>query len=138
MEPEKILGEMPMPDAEKWHAYGFTLQQETPNRLEDAAKFLAGMISISLTLTIPNLDRLLKMFSQTFWIKLGFGLWLISLAVAFFVIYPRKYQFHSQSAEQIKAVHQRLWRYKRTLFIIAVITYFIPFLIFGIIFILMV
>ncbi len=138
MEPEKIIGEPPMPDAEKWHDYGFKMQQETPNRLEDAAKFLAGMISISLTLTIPNLDKLLSMFYQTFWIKIGFGLWLISLALVFFVIYPRKYQFHSRSAEQIKTVHLRLWRYKRRLFIISVITYFIPFLIFGIIFVFMV
>lgn len=138
MQPEKILGEPPMPDAEKWHDYGLQMQQETPKRIEDAAKFLAGMITISLTLTIPYLDRLLEIFHHKLWVKVGFALWLISLALIFFVIYPRKYQFHSQSAQQIKAVHQRLWRYKRTLFILSVVSYFVPFVIFGIIFIFMV
>jgi hypothetical protein len=90
MEQEKLIGEKPQPDAEKWHDYGFKMQQDTPARLEDAAKFLAGMISISLTFTIANLNNLLKIFSQSTWIKLCFGLWLISLVLAFFVIYTKK------------------------------------------------
>ncbi len=138
MEQEKIISVPPPPDAKDWHEYGRKLQQETPNRLEDAAKFLAAMISVSLTFTITNLNNLLKVYTQTIWIKLCFGLWLVSLALAFFVIYPKKYRFPARSAERIKAVHQQIWRYKRFLFIAAVITYFIPFLVLAIIFIFMI
>ncbi len=134
MKPEKLTGVKPPPDAEKWHNYGFTMQQETPNRIEDAAKYLAAMISFSLTFTITNLNDVLTVFSHTVWIKLCFGLWLVSFVVTFLVIYPRRYRFPARSADKIRAVHGQIWRYKRFLFIAAVFTYFVPFLVFGILF----
>ena len=49
-QPEVIKSSTSSPDTKSWFEYTWKEQQETPNRLEDAAKFMASIISISLTI----------------------------------------------------------------------------------------
>ena len=51
MEEKQTLQSQPTgPDTEKWHEFLIKEQQETPKRLEEAAKTLTGIISITLAL----------------------------------------------------------------------------------------
>ena len=44
------------PEDTSWREHKWAEQQKVPERIEDAAKFLATMISISLTISIKVFD----------------------------------------------------------------------------------
>ncbi|MBF0320443.1 MAG: hypothetical protein HQL01_11640 [Nitrospirae bacterium] len=51
------------------------------------------------------------------------GLWLISLIVSFFVLYPVKYMFNTNSVETIIEMQEKIIRYKRFLLTLSIILY---------------
>ena len=116
-----VRSEPSPPDTGSWFEYSWKLQQNVPERLEDAAKFLVVMISLSLTifsttLTIPSNI-----------LTFAFALWLVASFFAFLVLFPRKYRFHSLSVESIKQAHSLIIRSKQRRLLVAAICYFIPF-----------
>jgi len=123
-EPELIKSRKPSPETKSWHEYILKAEQETPNRLEDAAKFLATIIGISATVMLaagkafsdpPQLDLLTK---------ITLALWLLALIAAFLVMFPWRYRYHRESAQSIKAMHRRLVRVKDGLLIASFLGYF--------------
>ncbi len=53
----EVEGQPAPADTKSWFEYSWKLQQGVPERLEDAAKFLAVMISLSLTIISTGLGR---------------------------------------------------------------------------------
>ena len=125
----EVEGQPAPPDTKSWFEYSWKLQQGVPERLEDAAKFLAVMISLSLTIISTALGQLKAIVVQPVFIFIGLMLWLAALFFAFLVLFPRKYRFHSMSIESIKKTHALIICTKQVRLFIAVVLYFIPFVV---------
>jgi hypothetical protein len=119
--PEIIKGKPSAPDTKSWFEYIWKEKQQTPNRLEDAAKFLAGMISISLSIFLAIGESAFENYETSCTIKAAVILWLFSLLVSFFVLFPWRYSFISDSVQSIKAMHRRVIRVKQVLLIISLL-----------------
>lgn len=105
---------------EAWLAYLQKSKEEEPTRLEAAAKFLSGMISLSLTIFLST-DKLLITHSPEPIVAIMVSLWLISLLLGFSVLYPIDYAVHNQSAEYIQQVHQKAVKRKQILLALSAI-----------------
>ena len=97
--------------------------RETPGRLEDAAKYISTMISISLTifLAIAQKGNVLEM---TVTVKVAIIAWLLSLLLSFLVIFPFRYRCSSLSAPSIERMHRRIIRVKMSLLSAGTLSFF--------------
>jgi len=100
------------PETQSWHEHMWRETQQTPNRLEDAAKFLATMISVSLSLFLALGKTTLADSATSITAKVSIGLWVLSLIGAFLVLFPRHYPSSRVSVELMKKAHKRITRYK--------------------------
>ena len=132
----EVEGQPAPPDTKSWFEYSWKLQQGVPERLEDAAKFLAVMISLSLTIISTALDQFKEKVFPPVFISIGLMLWLAALFFAFLVLFPRKYRFHSMSVESIKKTHALIICTKQVRLFIAVVLYFIPFVMLAVLYVL--
>ncbi len=130
----KLKGKPAPADTKSWFEYSWKLQQDVPERLEDAAKFLAVMVSLSLTITSTALGQLKDIAVEPIFIFLGLASWLVALFFAFMVLFPRQYRFHSMSVESIKHAHLRIVRNKQVKLLAAAVFYFIPFVMLALLF----
>jgi len=110
-------------DTRSWYEFFWREKQETPNRIEDAAKYLATMISISLTIFLAIGKTAFENGQPDFLIKLSVSCWLLALLVSFFVLFPWRYKYISDSVKSMKEVHQRVMRVKYILLIISLILF---------------
>lgn len=125
IEKKQAKSKAPAPDTKSWHDYMLKTRQETPMRLEDAAKFLATMISLSLTLFLAIGKTAFESTAVTPALKAAVALWLLAALAAFAVMFPGKYHYVSQSAQSIKAAHQKIITTKKTLLFISLGLYLI-------------
>lgn len=124
--PEKeIQGHPAPPETKSWFEYSWKLRQDVPNRFEDAAKFLATIISLTITISFTALDKLKDIVNNPIWIFLVICIWLAALYFAFLVLYPHKYTFYSKSIESIKKAHEKIIREKQFCFIVSTILYYL-------------
>jgi hypothetical protein len=87
--PEKEIRATPAPpETKSWIEYSYKLQQDTPNRFEDAAKFLATIIAITLTIIITAIDKLKVILIHPIWLFVVLVFWLTALLFAFLVLFP--------------------------------------------------
>jgi len=122
--PEKnVDGVFSPPDAKSWLDYAVKIQQEGPERFEDAAKFLTTIISISLTLYLTTTHKI----PINSYIIIC---WFAALFLAFLVVLPFKYTFSMLSAENIKQKVTIMVKRKRMFFITSAVLYFFPPLLF--------
>jgi len=126
MSEKEIQGMPAPPDTKSWFEYSWKLQQDVPNRFEDAAKFLATIIALTITIIFTALDKLKTIVVQPIWLFIVLVLWLIALVFAFMVLFPHKYRFSSKSIESIKSAQAKIVRTKQLRFIIATALYFLP------------
>ncbi len=124
------VDEMTSPEVESWMNFSWEMKQKAIDRIEDTSKFLATMISISLSVFLS----LLK--SQVSFI-INHGriipiLWLISLIMVFFVIFPFLYRFNPNSANEIRLTAERITKIKFSVLLIASLIYLTGFLLFCI------
>lgn len=134
MNDSKIIKSEPAaPDTKSWYEHFWKAEQEIPNRLEDAAKFLATMISISFTLflvvgknSFENLHDARLVFSVV--------LWLLSLLASFLVVFPFRYRYRGESVQSIKAMHRKVVVVKRTVLIISLVCFIVALIIISFVF----
>lgn len=129
MAEQELQGIPAPPDTKSWFEYSWKLRQEIPNRFEDAAKFLATIIALTLAITSTALDKLKVIFIHPIILFIALIFWLVALLFAFLVLFPEKYQFHSKSIESIKKTTDQIVRTKQKRFVISTVFYFIPLLI---------
>ncbi len=122
-EPKLLKSKKPGPDTQSWHEYIRKAEQETANRLEDAAKFLAVMVSVSLTLFLAIGKSSFEKYQDCLSIKVAVILWIGSLLFAFFVLFPCRYKYVSQSAQSIKDMSRRIARVKYWLLFASLVLY---------------
>ena len=110
------------PDTKSWFEYLWRTKQETPNRLEDAAKYLATMISISLSIFLaigkPSFENCASAI-----LKLSMVAWVLALVISFFVLFPARYRYFSESVQSIKQMHQKILMTKYILLVLSLVLF---------------
>lgn len=114
-----------------WQTYLHTAKTKEPERLEDAAKFLSGMISISLTIFLKVNDKGMEGLPQ--WVMIAtVVLWLLALTGAFFVFFPFSYPVSAESPRSIEAFHTKMVQRKRRLLLGSTVCFFLALVILGV------
>lgn len=133
METLEVVKSKPVsPEKEKWYGFQLKEEQETPKRLEDAAKFLASMISISLTIFFSvSGHKGGSKIGNFFWEYVALTLWIISLITSFFVLFPFRYRFSPQSIKTFIESHKKTIQVKRAFLIISLIFFSLALIILG-------
>ena len=70
-----------------WLDYQRVVEEETPKRLEEVAKFLSGIFSIVLTIMLMGDAKLIEQLPSFVTQYVG-AVWLISLLLALLVVFP--------------------------------------------------
>ncbi len=109
-------------DKEKWADFIVEEKQKTPARIENAAKAIGGIISITLTLLISLLQNRSEAVKLPNY-KTVILLWLVSAILAFFVIFPFPYRYNSLSINSFIKSHNRTVIVKYSLLVISVLLY---------------
>lgn len=122
-EPEQTRARKASPAEKSWLEYLQTAEQESPNRLEDAAKFLATMISITLSLLLALGKSVFEQPQLPAILWAGLGALFLALFLAFDVLFPRKYSAYHGSANDIRQMHEKIVRIKHRLLLGSVIVY---------------
>lgn len=126
-ENQPIQAKKASPTTQKWHNFQLETQQKTPERLEEAAKFLTGTISLTLTIFLIGDDKLLQNADKS---VVGFIAisWLLSLLAAVLVIFPRYYRYRSDSAQSIQQTHTQVVNFKYILLVVSAALFFMALL----------
>jgi len=112
-EPPKIISAKKTSEADQsWIKHQREVQQKTPERIEDAAKFLSGMISISLTIFLKLNPDGFKAVAGSGLLNAAVVLWIFSLVCTFLVLFPAPYRYNDYSSASIRRMHKRVVRYK--------------------------
>jgi len=123
--PERVQGEPAAPDTKSWYEHIWKAQQETPARLEEAAKFLSGVISITLTLFLTVGKGSFEGVRPTGWPRIAAAMWLLSLVLCVLVIFPWRYRFCDISLDDIKRMHKKIVQVKYTMLAAGVLLFLI-------------
>jgi hypothetical protein len=100
-------------------------KQETVKRLEDTAKYLSGISSLSLSILLGVNREALKLFSNTIGLKIALCCWLLSIVLTLIVVFPFPYKYASNSADSIRALYKRIGQTKFLLLILGTLLYLI-------------
>lgn len=110
-------------DADKsWLAFIEKEKQEAPKRLEDTAKFLAGIISISLTVFITKRPEGLAEWTGK-WFVWAAVFWVLSAVASFFVLYPLRYDFAPDSPDDIRRAYRKITVHKQILLFVSLLLF---------------
>ncbi len=133
--PEPIKATPAGPEKESWVRFSWKEKQETPKRYEDAAKFLASMISISLAIFLSIAGKNgLSTPQHTTGIRVALVLWFLSMLLAFIVLFPLPYKYAKDSIASFQKAHAKIVRVKGFLLSASLVSYFIALFILGAIF----
>lgn len=116
-----ISGRPATPDEEAWHQFRRQSEQETPKRLEEAAKYLSGIISIVLTILTTRDPAVFQHNAHSNSVAVASGFLLLALLATLFVLFPKRWQQLSQSAQDIERVHRASVQYKYRLLLAAAV-----------------
>ncbi len=132
---ESVVGVPAGPEKESWVRFQGLQQQETPKRMEDAAKFLASMISVSLAifLSVGGKDGL-SGASAPVSVLISVVCWFFSLLFSFVVMFPFPYRYAKDSVNDYRRAHGKMVRVKRVFLFVSVGFYFVALLILGVVF----
>ncbi len=131
-EPEHIPQSFPFSNEEKsWQEHRWAEAQKVPERIEDTAKFLATMISLSLTLALTLVEKPIAVPKGAFpTVLVALACWMLSILLAFLVLMPRHYRHVPDSTEDYRRMHKRVVNYKYGLLIFSVILFLGGFVLF--------
>lgn len=112
-------------EEKSWIEHQRTESQETLKRLEETAKYLSGLSSISLTIMLGPNAEIFKTLHNSSLLKAGVISWLLSILFTLVVVFPFRYQYISNSFSSIRNTHRKIARLKFTFLILGSILYLI-------------
>ena len=125
-EPKKILKAKSVDDeASSWLDHIIKFKQETPKRLEEAAKFFTGIVSFTLTLLLSVNQKIFDFSNHKVLTLCAVFLWIISIGTSFFVVFPFDYRYSSLSSDSIVEAYEKMVKRKKSLLIFSLATYLI-------------
>ena len=107
----------------KWIEYQLKEKQDTLKRLEDTAKYLSGLASVSLTILLAPNKEAFRLFDCSWLLKTGILCWLISILFTLAVLFPFRYKYMENSAQSIRTMFKRTTALKYTLLILGTFFY---------------
>jgi len=109
-------------EKEKWYEHIIKEEQETPKRLENAAKAISGIISITLTLLLSAFEKESDILTFAHYTSIVI-LWLLSVIIAFFVIFPFPYRYSKISINSYIKMLKKVVLIKYSLLLISTLLY---------------
>ncbi len=89
--PKRVIAKPLEPAETSWLEHLWKTEQEIPNRIEDAAKFLATMVSISFSVFLAlGKERITDTIDPE--IQAAMVVWIVSLFFSFLVLFPFRYK----------------------------------------------
>ena len=122
--PPKAKAGPPSEAEQSWVKHVQAEIQKEPQRLEETAKFLVGIISISLTIFLSKRPEGLAAWTGA-WFVASAVIWMLSALLSFFVLYPWRYRFNEASPDDIRRAYGRITRAKRVLLVLSLGAYFL-------------
>ena len=122
--PPKITGTPPSKLDESWRQHLQAEIQRQPERLEETAKFLSGIITISLTIFITNPARALAEWTSS-WFTAAAILWMFSAMLSIFVLFPWRYKLNEDSAVDIKRAYAKITKRKRQILVLSLVAFLV-------------
>ena len=123
-EPPKVKATAPDRTDLAWVNHAQADKQKEPERLEDTAKFLAGVITVSLTLFLTNRPKGLPSWTED-WYAAATIAWMTSALLGFFVLFPWRYRFNKDNPESIQSAYRKITKVKRTLLVLSLACLFL-------------
>lgn len=120
--PLRAQSSIPTDDDRAWLEHYRQEQRNTPARLEETAKYLAGIISISLTIFIDKRPANLESWTQGT-LTGAAVLWMLSALLSFAVLFPWRYRYREDSPADVRHAHRRVVRVKWTLLLCSVVLF---------------
>jgi hypothetical protein len=121
--PTEIRATSASSEDSSWIDFQLKERQSSLQRLEDAAKFLSGLASVSLTIMLSVNKSAFDQFSQSLTLKIGVLSWLISIVLTLGVVLPFRYNYIENSADSIKKMNQIVRRTKYALLTLGALFY---------------
>jgi len=118
-----VVGRKLHDDDKSWERYQWESLQKTPERLEDAAKFLSGVISISLSLFLTLVKATTIELLSGGLGKAAMICWVLSIFACLLVIIPRTYRYSKESLQTYRKAHLKIVRYKLRLLYLSFILF---------------
>ena len=106
-----------------WIEHQRTERQGTLKRLEETAKYLSGLSSISLTIILGPTRDIFKDLQHSGLLKAGIICWLSSILLTLAVVFPFRYRYISNSISSIKNTHRKIAKVKFTFLIVGSLLY---------------
>jgi hypothetical protein len=122
--PPKANSSAPSPSDLSWLKHAQADQQKAPERLEETAKYLSGIVSIALTIFISNQAKEVVGAAEN-WLVGAVLLWMLAVVLSMFVLFPWRYSFVSDAPQSIQDAYSRVVKTKRLLLIISMIAFLI-------------
>lgn len=110
-------------DEKSWIEYQRTESQGTLKRLEETAKYLSGLASVSLTIMLGPNKEVFSALRNTALLKAGIISWLISILLTLAVVFPFRYRYASNSSTSIKRTYRKIARIKFSFLILGALLF---------------
>ncbi|MFN0013197.1 MAG: hypothetical protein ACKVU2_01500 [Saprospiraceae bacterium] len=123
--PAPLQGRFATPDEEAWHDFRRQSEQETPKRLEEAAKYLSGLISVVFAIFAARNQSVFQQIESKGMVTTALLLLLLALAATLFIIFPLRWRQVSQSAADIERVHRAGVRFKYRMLVLGVLLFLV-------------
>jgi hypothetical protein len=107
-EPLVIGGQKATQEEVSWLAFALKESQETPKRVEDAAKYLSGLIAVTFTIFLQPREKAFAASLAHPLFGWAVGLWLVAVVLSLGVVFPLPYAYLPNSAGSIKAAYRRV------------------------------
>lgn len=120
--PPKAKGIPPSKVDESWIEHVQADIQKQPERLEETAKYLTGIISISLTIFISNPPKGLAAWTSS-WFTTATIIWMASAVLSIFVLFPWRYTLNEDSPEDIKRAYAKITKRKRRVLVLTLVAF---------------
>lgn len=127
-EPVKLSSQKASETDKSWHEFIRAQQQKEAERVEDAAKYLSGMIGIAFAIFLKTDADAFSHQASSGTVSWAAALWLLSLCISFFIFFPMRYSYSTHSAESIRQMNRRTVSVKRGLLIASMTLFFIALL----------
>ncbi len=101
MAKEKLQGQAPSAEELAWLKHAQEEQQKAPERIEEAAKYLAAIVSICLTICFDKIPNIPQPMDELLIPIIG-GLWMLAVVLSFFALFPTRYRYIKDSPEFFK------------------------------------
>lgn len=122
--PLRAQSSAPTDDDRAWLEHYRQEQRNTPVRLEETAKYLAGIISISLTIFIDKRPANLESWTQGT-LTVAAVLWMLSALLSFAVLFPWRYRYREDSPADVRRAHRHVVRVKMVLLVFSVLLFLV-------------